>query len=87
MSTFVVAALYKFAPLTGLPALQTALQKVCDDNGVCGTLLLAHEGINGTIAGTATASTRCLLPSAAQNGFGDLEHKESSAQAPCLSTA
>ena len=45
-----VAALYRFVPLDDLPALRAAVQKFCAENGVFGTLLLAPEGINGTIA-------------------------------------
>ena len=45
-----VAALYRFVNLDDLPALRTELKELCDKNGVCGTLLLAPEGINGTIA-------------------------------------
>jgi len=46
-----VAALYRFVPLTDLPKLQAALQDACAQNGISGTLLIAPEGINGTIAG------------------------------------
>ena len=42
MNRTVVAALYKFAPLTGLEKLQAELQEVCDKNNVCGTLLIAR---------------------------------------------
>ncbi len=45
-----VAALYRFVALADLPALQAALQDACDRNEICGTLLIAPEGINGTIA-------------------------------------
>jgi len=46
-----VAALYKFMPLEDLPKLQQDIKSACLDNDICGTLLLAPEGINGTIAG------------------------------------
>lgn len=46
-----VAALYRFTPLNDLPALQKEIKQRCLDNGICGTILLAPEGINGTIAG------------------------------------
>lgn len=48
---WIVAALYRFVTLEDLPALQAEVKAVCDDNDICGTLLLAPEGINGTIAG------------------------------------
>ncbi|MFT8432663.1 MAG: hypothetical protein ABF644_10470, partial [Acetobacter orientalis] len=47
-----VAALYRFTPFKNFADLQAPLRAVCDANGVKGILLLAHEGINGTIAGT-----------------------------------
>jgi UPF0176 protein len=46
-----VAAFYRFLPLTGLPELQAEITENCARLGVCGTILLAPEGINGTIAG------------------------------------
>lgn len=46
-----VAALYRFVSLEDLPTLQTEIKAVCEENNICGTLLLAPEGINGTIAG------------------------------------
>lgn len=47
-----VAALYKFTPFADHAALQGPLLACCRANGVKGTLLLAHEGINGTVAGS-----------------------------------
>jgi len=52
---YTVAALYCFAPLPHYRELQAALLDLCKSRGVKGTLLLAHEGINGTIAGSADA--------------------------------
>ncbi len=46
-----VAALYRFVTLKDLPTLQTQIRERCDDLGICGTLLIAPEGMNGTIAG------------------------------------
>jgi UPF0176 protein len=46
---FVIAALYKFTDLPDHRALQPQLQALCDAHDVHGTLLLADEGINGTI--------------------------------------
>jgi len=50
--SFTVAALYCFAPLSRYRDLQAPLLEICQQHGVKGTLLLAHEGINGTIAGS-----------------------------------
>ncbi len=46
---FVVAALYKFVDLPDHAGWQSRLQALCEAHAVRGTLLLAHEGINGTI--------------------------------------
>jgi len=51
MSKYVVCALYKFVRLEALETLRESLLKVMEDNAVKGTLLLAQEGINGTISG------------------------------------
>ena len=48
----VVAALYRFVLLDDFADLRAPLLDVCLQAGVKGTLLLAREGINGTIAGT-----------------------------------
>ena len=50
-----VMALYKFADLTDVAALQPALAAFCCARAIKGTLILAPEGINGTVAGTAAA--------------------------------
>jgi len=50
-----IAALYRFVTLGSdqedLQTLQAEIKAVCDANDICGTLLIAPEGINGTIAG------------------------------------
>jgi UPF0176 protein len=50
-----VAALYRFVPLPDFRALREPLRARCVALGLKGTLLLAAEGINGTIAGEACA--------------------------------
>ena len=46
-----VAALYQFVALPDYRALRDPLRALCDSLGIKGTLLLAAEGINGTVAG------------------------------------
>jgi UPF0176 protein len=46
-----VAAFYRFAALEELPALRRELLQLADAAGVRGTILLAGEGVNGTISG------------------------------------
>jgi len=50
-----VAALYHFVEITDASALKPPLLALCKQGGVKGTLLLASEGINGTIAGPEEA--------------------------------
>ena len=55
-----VAAFYRFAALEGLPELQRQLGDLAAAQEVSGTILLAPEGVNGTIAG-ADAGVQALL--------------------------
>ena len=55
-----VAALYRFARFPDPHALRQPLLDLCNAHGIKGTLLLAHEGINGTIAGPADALDEIL---------------------------
>ncbi|MBU1305923.1 MAG: rhodanese-related sulfurtransferase [Alphaproteobacteria bacterium] len=50
-----VMALYKFADLPDAEALQKPLAEICCGSGIKGTLILAPEGINGTVAGSPDA--------------------------------
>lgn len=45
-----VAALYRFVEIDDLPALQADIKNACAAHNIFGTLLIAPEGINGTIA-------------------------------------
>jgi len=79
MPGLVVAALYKFTPFENPDAIRRGLQRACDAAGVCGTLLIAPEGVNGTIAGERAALDRALAAIRNLPGCADLEHKESPA--------
>ena len=57
---FVVVALYKFVSLDNIDGLRQALQQLCNKNQILGTILLAKEGINGTIAAPRDGMTQCL---------------------------
>ncbi len=54
----------------------------CDTLGITGTLLLAAEGINGTIAGSRTSIDQILAYLRRDPRLGDLQHKESEAFLP-----
>ncbi|MBB5042719.1 rhodanese-related sulfurtransferase [Shinella fusca] len=76
---FLVAALYHFVPVPHFAALRAPLQALCEENDVRGTLLLAHEGINGTVAGPPEGVRAVLSFLRRQPEFSALEHKESHA--------
>lgn len=57
---YTVAAFYRFTPLTDASACQDAYKLAFAPLGLCGTLLVAPEGINGMIAGSA-ASIETML--------------------------
>jgi UPF0176 protein len=50
-----VAAFYQFAKLPDFRELREPLRAICADLELKGSVLLAHEGINGTLAGSAEA--------------------------------
>lgn len=77
MSRFVVAALYKFVTLEDYRQLREPLLAHCLEHGVKGTLLLASEGLNGTVAGSREGIDAVLAYLRADPRFADLEHKES----------
>ena len=53
MANFLTAALHKFVELSDFADLKAPLIHCCNHNNVKGTILLAAEGINGTIAGSS----------------------------------
>ena len=77
MTDVVVAALYKFVSLEDFHQLREPLLDRCLAAGTRGTLLLAREGINGTIAGSREAIDEVLAYLRADPRLADLEHKES----------
>ncbi len=79
---FTIAALYHFTRFEDPAALQAPLRAICTDNAVRGSLLLASEGINGTIAGPRAGLDAVLAHIRALPGCADLEWKESSAEHP-----
>ncbi len=72
-----VAALYKFAALPDFEEIQPSLLACCKENGVMGTILLAPEGINGTISGSSEGVRNVLNFLKSDERLADLEHKES----------
>lgn len=77
MNRVVVAALYKFVALPDFHDLREPLLDACMAAGTRGTLLLAREGINGTIAGSRAGVDSVLAWLRSDPRLADLEHKES----------
>ncbi|KTQ97642.1 hypothetical protein NS226_02965 [Aureimonas ureilytica] len=53
--TWTIVALYRFVSIPDLPSLRAELFEFAQARGIFGTLLLASEGVNGTVAGSAEA--------------------------------
>ena len=78
----VVATLYKFVSLPDYRELQAPLLSFSQSQEIKGTLLLAQEGINGTISGYRQQIDAVLAFLRADSRFADLEHKESYTETP-----
>ncbi len=76
-----VAALYKFAPIADAADRRIAVAELSDMAGIKGTILIAREGVNGTIAGTDEAVEQVLSGLRSIPGFAELEVKFSRAAA------
>lgn len=79
---YIVAALYHFTRFPDPAAIREPLLETCRAHDIGGTLLLAQEGVNGTIAGTRAGIDTVLAHLRALPGCADLEHKESLSETP-----
>lgn len=77
-----VAALYRFSRFDDCERLQAALSELCAQHAIKGTLLLASEGVNGTIAGTPDGVEAILGHIRALPGCDQLSVKLSRAATP-----
>ena len=81
---YLTAALYQFVALPAFASLREPLQTLCDNQGVKGTVLLASEGINGTISGLETGVRTVLAylrsHDFAQGALAGLQHKQAWAE-------
>lgn len=75
-----VAALYRFAAIADCEAVRARLEALCRPD-VRGTLLVAHEGLNGTIAGPEASVERVLAGIRELPGFADPDVKYAGAEA------
>ncbi|QBF29808.1 rhodanese-related sulfurtransferase [Thalassococcus sp. S3] len=79
---YVIAALYHFTRFDDPAALKPGLARQCCSHDVKGTLLLAPEGINGTIAGSRAGIDAALAYIRGLPDCADLEWKESQSDTP-----
>ncbi len=75
----IVASFYKFIPWAEYKSFKEIIQKVCENNGVLGTILLASEGINGSISGGEIEVKNVIIYLKSIRNFSDLEIKYSKA--------
>ncbi len=81
MTRYTVAALYKFTPFADFEAWQEPIRETAQTLDVCGSLLIASEGINGTIACPGDAGMREMIAYLqAIPSIGELEVKYSWAE-------
>ncbi len=77
MTNIVVSALYKFATLDNFELLRKPLLKLMNEQQIKGTLLLAKEGVNGTIAGDRKGIDAIVAWLRSDPRLSDLQTKES----------
>jgi len=77
MSKIVVCALYRFVRLENFEALRSPLLDVMEQYDVRGTLLLANEGVNGTIAGSREGIDAVVTWLRSDERLAQLDTKES----------
>ena len=77
MAQTVVCALYKFVTLDDYQEIKQPLLDFMLEQEVRGTLLLAQEGINGTVAGTRAAIDALIAYLKSDERFGNIVYKES----------
>jgi UPF0176 protein len=77
---YTIAALYHFSRFEDPVALQPGLLDLCVTQDVQGTLLLAHEGVNGTVAGPEAGIETVIGHLRALPGCADLEWKRATSE-------
>ena len=82
MPKICVAAFYHFAKLDNLAEYKNLLLDKCNSLDLLGTILLANEGINGTISGSASAISDILGFIRSDERLKNLVHKESYSDEP-----
>ena len=81
-ANIIVCALYRFIALEHYPSLRDPIHQQMQQNRILGTLLLANEGINGTIAGNLSDMEAFLSWLTSQPNLQDMEIKHSYTDKP-----
>ena len=79
-SAIIVATFYQFVNLPDIADLRDLWRKHCQQQGLKGTVLLATEGVNGSIAGSRSAVESFLALLRSDQRLSNLAHKESLAK-------
>lgn len=77
MSSYRVIAFYKFVEIENIQPLQTDLKSICELHSILGTILLAEEGINGSVAGSEAGIKALILFLNSNICFENMEYKYS----------
>ena len=75
-----VAALYRFASFAQPELLQPQILEWCTEHGLKGTILVASEGVNGTVSGTAAGIDAVVANLRTLPGCAELDVKYSHAE-------
>ncbi len=77
MNTYIVCALYKFVSLDNYEAMREPLRRFMEERSIKGTLLLASEGINGTVSASRESIDALLDYLNSDERINPISHKES----------
>ncbi len=75
MSPFPVILFYKYTPIADPAAFLASQRELCESLGLKGRVLIAAEGLNGTLAGPAESIDRYMAALRADERFADIEFK------------
>jgi UPF0176 protein len=78
--TYTIAAFYRFVALSDPLALRDELRTAFNEDDLCGTVLIAGEGVNGTVAGSCETIDRLLDMLAEKTGLDRADVKFSVAE-------
>lgn len=79
---FVIIGMYQFVFLPDFKEMKPTILKLCVENGLLGIILLATEGLNGTVSGERTGVDALLSYLQSDARFQNLRYKESFSDKP-----